>query len=219
MASSRAICAIIVREQQLKLCPYRDELPPTADDFLWGHSMFNKLGRFQGLNDEMGFIVAAFARRISALAGRGRARRHRAATGPCGDRRRHQRLDSPYLRHHRALYPGAGRSRCARRISSIGDINFAAINWIHVPVALVSMLLVVAMFGLAIWRRRLDDLTLLAATVSLALLGNAFVCGVISGPHDRYGARMVWIATLVVLIAAVRHFADDDEPREDSFPP
>src|SRR5580693_3792051 len=44
-------------EQRLKLCPYRNELPPTADDFLWGHSMFDKLGRFEGLNDEMGFIV------------------------------------------------------------------------------------------------------------------------------------------------------------------
>jgi hypothetical protein len=68
------------------------------------------------------------------------------------------------------------------------------------------------------WRRRLDDLTLLAATVSLALLGNAFVCAVISGPHDRYGARMVWIATLVALIAAFRYFADRTEAREDSFP-
>ena len=44
-------------EQRLKLCPYRNELPPTADDFLWGHSMFDKLGRFAGLNDEMEFIV------------------------------------------------------------------------------------------------------------------------------------------------------------------
>ena len=42
---------------RFKLCPYRDQLPPTADDFLWGHSMFDELGRFQGLNDEMGFIV------------------------------------------------------------------------------------------------------------------------------------------------------------------
>src|SRR6202012_2704415 len=42
---------------ELKLCPYRDELPPTADDFLWGHSMFDELGRFKGLDDEMGFIV------------------------------------------------------------------------------------------------------------------------------------------------------------------
>jgi len=42
------------------------------------------------------------------------------------------------------------------------------------------------------------------------LLGNAFVCGVISGPHDRYGARMTWIATFAVLIAAFRQFTDDD---------
>jgi hypothetical protein len=44
--------------EKLKLCPCRNELPPTADDFLWGDSMFNTLGRFQGLNDEMGHIVA-----------------------------------------------------------------------------------------------------------------------------------------------------------------
>ena len=98
-----------------------------------------------------------------------------------------------------------------------GDIDFTVINRIHVPAALVSMLLVVAILASAIRRRRLDDLTLLAATVALALLGNAFVCGVISGPHDRYGARMVWIATLVVLIAAFRHFAGDDRPRDNSF--
>jgi heme A synthase len=100
-----------------------------------------------------------------------------------------------------------------------GDLHFTVINWIHVPVALVSMLLVVVVLAIAIRRRRLDDLALLAATVSLALLGNAFVCGVISGPHDRYGARIVWIATLVALIAAIRHFADDDTPRGNSFSP
>ncbi len=81
------------------------------------------------------------------------------------------------------------------------------------------MALVFAMFGLAIWRREFDDLTLLSGTVSLALLGNAFICGVISGPHDRYGARMVWIATLVVLIAAVRRFNRHDTAREDLFSP
>jgi hypothetical protein len=37
---------------------------------------------------------------------------------------------------------------------------------------------------------------------------------------DRHaGARMVWIATLVVLIAAIRYFADDDTPRGHSFSP
>jgi len=81
------------------------------------------------------------------------------------------------------------------------------------------MLLVVAIFATAIWRRRPDDLALLAATVLLALLGNAFVCGVISGPHDRYGARMVWIATLVALIAGVRRFSGDGAPADPSGMP
>jgi hypothetical protein len=62
------------------------------------------------------------------------------------------------------------------------------------------------LFGTGLRRRPFDDLTLLAGTVSFALLGNAFVCGVISGPHDRYGARLAWVATFVVLIAAAKHF-------------
>jgi hypothetical protein len=60
---------------------------------------------------------------------------------------------------------------------------------------------------------------LLAGTVSLALFGNAFVCAVISGPHDRYGARLAWLATMVVLIVAFRYFNDEDAPRGRSLPP
>ena len=85
------------------------------------------------------------------------------------------------------------------------QLDFAAINRVHIPVALASMVLLLFMFGYGLWRQKLDDLTLLAGTVSLALLGNAFICGVISGPHDRYGARLAWVATFVVLIAAARH--------------
>ena len=44
-------------ERQFKLCPYRHELPKTADAFLWSAGPFNKLGRFDGLGDEMRTIV------------------------------------------------------------------------------------------------------------------------------------------------------------------
>ena len=44
-----AICATHCPQQKLKLCPYRNQLPATADEFLWGNSMFNTLGRFEGL--------------------------------------------------------------------------------------------------------------------------------------------------------------------------
>ena len=93
------------------------------------------------------------------------------------------------------------------------DVNFDYVNWLHVPVALASMLALVGLLAHALARRRLDDLTLLAATVTLALLGNAFICAVISGPHDRYGARMVWVATFVVLMALARRFGEDVKAR------
>ena len=203
-------------QANFKLCPYRDQLPPTADDFLWGHSMFDTLGRFKGLNDEMGFItlhsLAEYPLRQAEAAVAATAQQLvHVATGEGTNGWDYH----TYGIIERYIPAQARPMRAARQ--QRGGIDFAAVNWLHVPVALVSMVLVLAMLGRAIWRREIDDLTLLAGTVSLALLGNAFVCGVISGPHDRYGARMVWIATLVALIAAVKRFTRDDEAREDSF--
>lgn len=58
------------------------------------------------------------------------------------------------------------------------DINFTAINNIHVPVALGSMLLLLAIVWSSLRHRRLDDITLLAASTYMALLCNAIICGV-----------------------------------------
>jgi len=44
----------------------------------------------------------------------------------------------------------------------------------------------------------------LAAVCAVALLGNAFVCGALANPHDRYGARMVWLAALTVMVTSAR---------------
>ena len=96
--------------------------------------------------------------------------------------------------------------------------DFTAINRIHVPVALASMLLAAILFGHGVLHRTSDDLTLLAGTITLAVLGNAFVCAVISGPHDRYGARMAWLATMAMLIAAMRHFTGNGASRDRSSP-
>jgi hypothetical protein len=202
-------------QQQLKLCPYRDQLPATADQFLWGKSMFNRLGRFQGLNDEMGFIVTHALTEYplwqaeAALVATAQQLVH-VATGEGTN----AWIPHTYGIIERYLPAQLVPMRAAHQ--QHWDINFAPVNWIDVPVALLSMLLAVAIFAAAIWRRRIDDLALLAGTVTLALLGNAVICGVISGPHDRYGARMAWIATFTVLIAAVRHFTDDDRQRDDS---
>jgi hypothetical protein len=165
--------------------------------------MFNTLGRFKGLNDEMGFITLHSITEYpawqteAALAATARQLVHVAS----GEGTTNW-LGHTYGIIERYLPAQLATMRAARQQHS--DINFTVINWVHVPVALGSMLLLVAVIGRAFWRRQLNDITLLAATVLTALLGNALICGVISGPHDRYGARMVWIATFVVLIAAER---------------
>jgi hypothetical protein len=204
-------------QEKLKLCPYRNALPATADDFLWGDSMFNTLGRFKGLGDEMEHIVirsvadypawqveAAFVATSEQLM--------HVATGEGTN----GWLPHTYGIIARYIPAQAKAMRAAHQ--QHWDINFAAVNWLHVPVALGSTLLVFAMFARALWRRKFDDLALLAATVSFALLGNALICGVISGPHDRYGARLVWISTFTVLLAAARYFGED-EPEADLTAP
>lgn len=201
--------------EPFKLCPYRNQLPATADEFLWGRSMFNTLGRFEGMNDEMGTIVVQSLADYpawqagAALRAMGQQLLH-VATGEGA---------SVWIPHTYGIIeryiPGQVAAMRAARQQNWG-LDFSIINRLHVPVALASMLALVVLLAHALAHRRLDDLTLLAATVTLALLGNAFICGVISGPHDRYGARMVWVATFVVLMALFRAFGEDEPASETS---
>jgi hypothetical protein len=202
-------------EVKLKLCPYRDQLPATADEFLWGHSMFNTLGRFKGLDDEMGFIVTHSLREYplwqaeAAIVATAQQLFH-VATGEGTN----GWIPHTYGIIERYLPAQLAPMRAARQQQ--WAIDFAAINWIHVPVAWVSMLSIFALFGYAIQRRRFDGLALLAGTVCLATLGNAVICGVISGPHDRYGARIAWVSTAVALIAAIRYLTDGPSPERSN---
>ncbi len=194
--------------ERYKLCPYRNDLPASADEFLWGKSVFNALGRFEGMNDEMGYIVVQSLKDYpawqagAALRAMGQQLLH-VATGEGTN----GWIPHTYGIIERYVPSQVAPMRAARQQN--WQLDFTAINWLHVPVALASMLALVALLGNALANRQLNDLTLLAATVTLALLGNAFICAVISGPHDRYGARMVWVATFVVLMALARRFGDD----------
>ena len=197
-------------QQKLKLCPYRNELPATADQFLWGNSMFNTLGRFKGLNDEMDFIVLRSLAEYpawqaeAAMTGTAQQLVHVATGEGTNEWIPHtygiiERYIPAQVKPMRAAQPAALAARLHRDQLSprAGGAGLDAAGG--------------DLFGRGLWRRKLDDLTLLAATVSFAVLGNAFICAVISGPHDRYGARLAWVATFVVLIAAVRHFSGEDE--------
>jgi hypothetical protein len=203
--------------QQFKLCPYRNELPETADDFLWSRETpFNRLGRFAGMSDEMGYIAAHALTEYplwqaeEALIDSGE-QMLKVATG--------ENTDHPSLTHTYGIFRDYIQQHLklvdtARQQKSF--ITFGPVNLIHVPVALFSTVLVFVMLIIAIFRRHMDDVTLLVATVCLALLGNAVICAVISGPHDRYGSRLVWITTLAVMIAAMKRAARENIARDPS---
>jgi len=78
---------------------------------------------------------------------------------------------------------------------------FDVLNLVHIPVAYLSLLGLVLVVGWGVRERR-HDFTGLALYVLIALLGNAFICGALSSPYNRYQSRLIWLATLVVGMAA-----------------
>jgi hypothetical protein len=192
-------------DPRLRLCAHRHELPDDADVFFWGSELFNRLGRFDGLNDEMRTIVLESLRDYPALQFKTALRAFgtqlvKVATGyGINNEIWHtQGMIENFL-------PDAWSDmKAARQQQGELETVFPTLNHVHVPIAYASMLALLGVIALGFLRERYSDLGALAVTVALALLANAAVLGILSGPHDRYGARMVWLATLVVLMVPWR---------------
>ena len=192
-------------ESKLKLCAYRKELPVDADAFFWSgpESVFNRLGRFAGLSDEMAAIVYGSLREYPAWQAQAAvvaAARQlvRVASGEGVE----DTIWHTYAIIEKFEPSTVADMRAARQQQ--GELDFDQFNRVHVPVALVSMLLLFAIMAAGRSRERYADLGVLAAGVAVALLSNAFVCGVLSNPHDRYGARLAWLPPLLVLLTLWR---------------
>jgi hypothetical protein len=182
-----------------KLCAHRDKLPTDTDFFFWGSDLFNELGRFEGLGDEMRIVVreslAAYPLlqiKSSITATAQQLARVATGYGIRTDIWHTHWIIETFAPHATAAMESAHQQH--------GELDFTAINRLHLPVAWGSMLLVVGVLVLAARRREFAGIGELAAMVALAILANAAVCGALSNPNDRYGARMVWLATLVVLM-------------------
>jgi hypothetical protein len=192
-------------DPHLRLCAHRSELPPTADEFFWSgeDSLFDNLGGFDGLGAEMDDIVMGSLRDYPVL---------QAQTAIVASVRQLFRIATgagvvnTIWHTYWAIETFAPRNlpaMWAARQQRDG-IDFAVINRIDVPVGYASM--VILLFTIVLgWRRgAFADLGLLAATIATVLLANACVCGVLSNPHDRYGARLIWLGTLVAALLACR---------------
>ena len=190
-------------ERHFKLCPYRNELPKTADAFLWGQGPFNTLGRFDGLGDEMRTIVleSLAEEPVMQLKAALAASARQLVSVATGEGVLTSILHSYGImeRYTPSVVPDM---RAARQ--QHGELHFEALNAVQVPLALGAMAALPVFCWLGLRRRIYVDLALLAATVSLAILGNAVVCGALSNAHDRYGARLAWVPLLVSVLVALR---------------
>jgi hypothetical protein len=189
----------------LKLCAYRNELPQDADVWFWGSKLFDKLGRFAGLGKEMEkiaiesvFQYPGMQIRTAAVA----AAKQLAAVHT-GEGVVYWAWHTYFIMHD--FVPQQEKNMWAAR-QQRGKISFTAINELQYPLALLSMALLPVFLLLARFDRMPPDIAELAAFVGVTLLANAFVCGVLSNPHDRYGARVIWLASAAVALAAVRAY-------------
>ena len=186
--------------QPLKLCAYKDKLPPTADDYLWGDdSPFNKLGRFKRADRaEYETVVAESLKRHPlrslGMGLWGAVRQFLMFRTGDGVEPQEYVLDPEFLNFMPKQYKAYLKARQQR-----GVLHFPAVNVVHYPVAFMALVWLAVVLWRAV-RARLWNVATLPAFVLLALIGNALVCGLFSGPHDRYQSRIVWIAPFVLML-------------------
>ncbi len=187
-----------------RLCNYKDVLPRTADQWLWGRdSPFFKMDRFAGTSAESTRIIWDSLKRYPVL--QAKSALFDAALQftifKTGDQIEPQEwiLSRPLTQ----FIPGQLRSYLDARQQQ-GEIDFRPINLVHVSVGWISLLgLAIAVVRVLLRRRRKD--AVLLVFVLTALIANAVICGALSNPHDRYQSRLLWLAPFaLVLIEANR---------------
>jgi hypothetical protein len=192
--------------RQSVLCPFRTEMPADANEFLWHNPNFWKAGGWSVLLPESAKDLQDILQRyplefLSASATLMGEQLVVIKTGE-GFRSMVGFTDSEIRRFYPKDYDEFMMAR-QQSYKELSDSPMPLVNAVHVPVMLAGILLLIAVLALALKRRDRTGSTL-AALVLLAYLGNAFVCGAVSNPADRYGSRMAWLAALTAVVLLPR---------------
>ena len=193
-------------EHQSVFCPYRADLPTGANQFLWHNEALWKAGGWNELPAKVAVDLEIILQRypLEFIAGAARLTAEQLVVIRTGEGFRTMVgfVDGEIAR----FYPRDNAAFLGARQQSypeIWDSPIPRINTIHVPVMLGCLVLLVGMIVLAIRRRERTAATV-ATLVSLAYLGNAFICGAISNPADRYGSRLAWLTAVTAVVLLIR---------------
>ena len=186
-----------------RLCMARNRLPGNANEFIWHDPDFWKLGGWSGMEGEAHRIVDGCLSKYPLTYAwlSIKLMFQQLAMVETGDG----------VTPMQFFIGNAIRSYYPREMTAFSNaeqqagIDFTEINSFQVPAELASFVLLFPLIWVA-WRRR-DRATLtIASLVLLALLGNAFVCGALSNPNDRYQNRIAWVAMLALGMGGARLF-------------
>jgi hypothetical protein len=187
------------------LCPYRNRLPRNANAWLWGAgSEFHALGGFAGQaqQEEDGRIIAESLKRYPMMhlttAVMDSVQQFLDFKTGDGIEPQLTILETGFKHLIPAQVPAYLEARQQRNL-----LRFKTLNLVHVPVGTMSVLGLLLLLHNTASRRRWDEATL-PALVLLGLIGNAIICGTFSNPHDRYQSRIIWLPSLVLLLAVTR---------------
>lgn len=191
----------------LQLCTYRDQLPATANEWLWNDkSPLYRLGWWRAFEPEARRIVRESfvsypGAQIAAAAASAVRQFTLLRTGEGMNSYDTWDAETTVKKH---APRAAERLHASRQMQD--QFDFTLINAIQVPLAWLSMAALVLVVGWGFFADRFP--TALAVTCLAALIANAAVCGIFSGPDARYQSRIVWLAPFAAAAAFLNRRAD-----------
>lgn len=187
-----------------QLCAYKDELPPYSEAFLWDSS--SPLQKIGGLDDErtqrevrsiivrslLDHPIEHFRRAIELTA------QQFVDVGTGFVMEPVMSWHARWVLDRYAPWVIGAHDSAQQQTQSI-DLSLWS-DYIVVPVSIGSSL-ALPFLAVWLWRRNCRHQAALVVAVLCALIGNAAICGVMVGSSDRYQARLVWLATLALVLA------------------
>jgi hypothetical protein len=190
-------------EANLVMCEFVDRLLENSDRFLWdttpGGGVYKSAPvevRNKMANEQYRFAAAVFA------------------YDPLGQLRASlndgfQQLTMIGLRDFSDNVHNLPADHSLRRKSSPAGQGVFPLSFFSMLTAIVtiSSVMFLAVVFVSRWKTVSSELKLFCALLVVGQLANALICGSLSGPHQRYQARLSWLLPFAALLVYYKHSA------------
>ena len=195
-------------DPKLRLCAWQGRLSADSDEFLWhpqGPLWANGFGPTRFAPEAARLVPAIIAAYpLDTLRAAAANTLRQLLQVQVGDTLVPDHLDIAVLPRMRPYLPKAEIARYQAALQPRGLLRDAAAPFLAVHAALLAAGATGSVaVVLRCWRTR-RALAGLAVLALAALVANAFATGALSGPHDRYQARLAWLVLLAPLAYAAR---------------